>query len=389
MNCAYHADQAAVAYCRTCGKALCANCTRPVRGIIYCEDCLGARMEGTGAGSTPPAAGFVGGGSAAPAAGWTYAGGGWTQGGTSPTPPQPPSGVASAGGPNPTVAGILAGFFPFGVGAVYTGQYAKGLAHLVVFGVLIAGCNAASNSSHGDLLGVVCGLGLAFFYVYQIVDAVRSARALQAGQAPPDPYGLAATFGGGAKIEPSKAPIGAIVLIVIGGLFLLNTIGVNFGLDRLWPLILIAIGGWMFARNYGMVGVDAKRRNLDKIEGLAAHGDHPMIQQAIAMQRCQCPRCRARRLTGPAVLVTIGVLFLLENLGHLGFGRTWPILLLVIGGVQLFQHSASTEGHIPFPLSQTVPPGPAASNAPPNVPPPPVPPAPPAASGGSGEVSHG
>ena len=45
MNCANHADVSAVAYCRTCGKALCANCTRPVRGVIYCEECLGAKME--------------------------------------------------------------------------------------------------------------------------------------------------------------------------------------------------------------------------------------------------------------------------------------------------------------------------------------------------------
>ena len=46
MNCANHADQAAVAYCRTCGKALCANCTRPVKGVIYCENCLADRMAG-------------------------------------------------------------------------------------------------------------------------------------------------------------------------------------------------------------------------------------------------------------------------------------------------------------------------------------------------------
>ena len=57
MNCANHADASAVAYCRTCGKALCANCTRPVRGVIYCEDCLGAKMEG----AVPGAAGFVSG----------------------------------------------------------------------------------------------------------------------------------------------------------------------------------------------------------------------------------------------------------------------------------------------------------------------------------------
>ena len=55
MNCANHADASAVAYCRTCGKALCANCTRPVKGVIYCEDCLGAKMAGT----TPPAPGFA------------------------------------------------------------------------------------------------------------------------------------------------------------------------------------------------------------------------------------------------------------------------------------------------------------------------------------------
>ena len=61
MNCANHADQSAVAYCRTCGKALCANCTRPVRGVIYCEDCLGARMEAP-SGANAPAAGFVSGG---------------------------------------------------------------------------------------------------------------------------------------------------------------------------------------------------------------------------------------------------------------------------------------------------------------------------------------
>ena len=54
MNCATHSDTAAVAFCRTCGKPLCNQCTRDVRGVIYCEACLAARMEGTA-----PAAGFV------------------------------------------------------------------------------------------------------------------------------------------------------------------------------------------------------------------------------------------------------------------------------------------------------------------------------------------
>ena len=114
MNCATHSDTAAVAFCRTCGKPLCNQCTRDVRGVIYCEACLAARMEGA---ATAPAAGFV------PPAQTVY----------------PTSGIRSTGrtsactvnpGPNPAVAGILAGLFPIGVGAVYTGQYAKGLSHL-------------------------------------------------------------------------------------------------------------------------------------------------------------------------------------------------------------------------------------------------------------------
>ena len=56
MNCATHSDTAAVAFCRTCGKPLCNQCTRDVRGVIYCEACLAARMEGA---SSVPAAGFV------------------------------------------------------------------------------------------------------------------------------------------------------------------------------------------------------------------------------------------------------------------------------------------------------------------------------------------
>ena len=46
MNCANHPDIAPVAYCRTCGKPLCANCTRDVKGVIYCENCLADRLQG-------------------------------------------------------------------------------------------------------------------------------------------------------------------------------------------------------------------------------------------------------------------------------------------------------------------------------------------------------
>jgi len=345
MNCANHADASAVAYCRTCGKALCANCTRPVRGVIYCEDCLGARMEAGGvpAGTSVHTSGFVPGAAPAAMPGMSAAG--------APAP---------GGGPNPAVAGILAGFFPFGVGAVYTGQYAKGLAHLATFVLLVAGANAGDRA-HSEALGIICGFGIAFFYVYQIIDSVRTAKAIQMAQPIPDPFGLAATFTGGAKIETSKIPMGAIVLILLGVLFLLHTMGLTeFGLDRFWPLILIFVGGWLCARNWGLVGSC----------GVG----------------CQCARCRTRRIMGPAILLTVGVLFLLENLNVANFGRTWPVILLVIGAVKLAQGNASTEGHIPL---STVLNNLSGRTTPPTTPVPPVPPPPPSAVPPTGEVNRG
>jgi len=188
MNCANHADASAVAYCRTCGKALCANCTRPVRGVIYCEDCLGAKMEGTPAGASAGTSGFV----------------------SSTFSPGAPGYVLhrrlrreAAPGRTLPWRGILAGFFPFGVGAVYTGQYAKGLAHLAILFCSSPGPTLPTAITP-TALGVFCGIGIAFFWVYQIIDSVRSARAIQTAQPIPDPFGLATTLGGGAKIETSK-----------------------------------------------------------------------------------------------------------------------------------------------------------------------------------------
>jgi hypothetical protein len=315
MNCATHNDVAAVAFCRTCGKPLCNQCTRDVRGVIYCEACLAARMEGAASapGFVPPAQTIY------PPVG-AYA-----------APPRPP--INS--GPNPTVAGILAGFFPIGVGAVYAGQYAKGLAHLVVMVLLIIGMGSDLPWYVITVLAIATG----FFYVYQIIDAVRTAKAVQSGEPAPDPFGLAATFGAGEKFETTKIPAGAVVLIGLGVLFLLHTAGLfEFGLERFWPLILIFLGVWMFAKQWGLI---SSSRVL-----------------------CQCERCRTRRLMAPAMLVTLGVLFLLDSVSRVGFGRTWPAILLVIGVVKLIQSNASHTGHV-----GSLPPG--SSSYPPTVPPPP------------------
>jgi hypothetical protein len=66
---------------------------------------------------------------------------------------------------------------------------------------------------------------------------------------------------------------------------------------------------------------------------------------------------------GPAMLVTLGVLFLLDTATRVGFGRTWPAILLVVGVVKLVQSNASSEGHV-GPLPPGIPP-----SVPPSAPP--------------------
>jgi hypothetical protein len=74
-------------------------------------------------------------------------------------------------------------------------------------------------------------------------------------------------------------------------------------------------------------------------------------------KNCSCVRCRAHGMMGAAVLITLGILFLLENYGVAPFDRSFPILLLVIGSVLLISRSGSTEGHVdPTWSTGTVPP---------------------------------
>jgi membrane-bound ClpP family serine protease len=50
---------------------------------------------------------------------------------------------------------------------------------------------------------------------------------------------------------------------------------------------------------------------------------------------------------GPAILITLGVLFLVAEFSNrFSFGDLWPILLIVIGVIKLIEATASTEGHI-------------------------------------------
>ena len=218
MNCVNHSETPASVYCRTCGKAMCDNCKRDVMGAIYCEPCLAARLHG----------------------------------GVAAAPGLQPVGVPSA--PNPGVATML-GFIP-GVGAMYNGQFARAFAHVVIFVLLIVG---ADNIHWGF------GFCIPVFVIYMVIDANQSAKAKQLGLAAPDPLGLDRLFGTQETPVPATAmppvgdttapppppsnnlPMGAIVLIALGVLFLLSNFGVLhfFHIIRFWPLIFIALGLWI------------------------------------------------------------------------------------------------------------------------------------------------
>jgi LiaI-LiaF-like transmembrane region len=89
----------------------------------------------------------------------------------------------------------------------------------------------------------------------------------------------------------------------------------------------------------------------------------------ITNPRCRCPRCTIRGLRGPAVLITLGILFLLSEMqgSYFSIGHTWPVILLVLGAMSLACSVAPMDGHIE----------PVNAGSPPPMPPPYVPPAPP------------
>jgi LiaI-LiaF-like transmembrane region len=52
----------------------------------------------------------------------------------------------------------------------------------------------------------------------------------------------------------------------------------------------------------------------------------------------------ARAVRGPIILITVGVLFALNNFTPYGFGQTWPVLLIVIGLLSFLGRGIGTGG---------------------------------------------
>ena len=79
-----------------------------------------------------------------------------------------------------------------------------------------------------------------------------------------------------------------------------------------------------------------------------------------------------RAIRGPVILITVGILFALDNFTEFGFGRTWPVLL-VVSGILSLGGGRPMRGKCRY-QAQWGPPRPQGPYTPP--PPPPPPPAP-------------
>ncbi len=208
MKCAVHPEADATNFCRNCGKPMCPECVRDVKGVFYCEPCLAAMVQ------------------------------------------RAHSPVDQHRGERHPAAAFFLGFIP-GLGAVYNGEFTKALVFVAIFVGLVT---LDSTGARQPLYGLMTG----FFCVYMPIEAFITARkkaGLNASMAPAPIPAMEASPAPGEPAEgvpaadrPPQPPVAAIILIVIGGMFLLDTLGLwDMGrvLDVGWPLILIAIGGYL------------------------------------------------------------------------------------------------------------------------------------------------
>ncbi|HUI81738.1 MAG TPA: B-box zinc finger protein [Bryobacteraceae bacterium] len=216
MNCQNHPDAAATAYCRACGKPVCDQCRRDAQGTVYCAEHAPA--------VAPP-----------------------------PNPPPAPAPAPSAytrplySDVSPGLA-LLLGFIP-GVGAIYNGQYAKGLVHAVIFGIIISILSA--NESGAEAVFILLLMAWIFYMPF---EAYHTALKRRNGERVDEYSGLVNLRGGG------SGPAAGIVLVLLGVVLLLNTLNIfNFAyLARYWPVVLIAAGVYLLYNRFSGHGASER-----------------------------------------------------------------------------------------------------------------------------------
>jgi TM2 domain-containing membrane protein YozV len=308
MNCTYHPEVPSSAFCQFCGKPLCKDCVRNVGGSVFCETCLAERLRGTGAAPYAP---------------------------------------VFTGTPHPMLAALL-GFIP-GVGAMYNGQYAKAIAHVVIFAVL------ASLGDHSNIFGIL----VAAWVFYQVFDAYQTAVARRDGLPLPNPFGLndiAQRLGihptnpgaPGVPPVPPAPPVAA-------------TPGAGGG----WEPVAGAAqpGQPPYGQSYqgpppsGFVppaaGVQGQPYPSQPYPGQPGYtqGYAPMPGQPYPPMPPLPPEYIGRDIpTGAIVLIGLGILFLFGSLGllhHDWIAHAWPLLIIGLGIWIIFRRTHSVPPAIP------------------------------------------
>ena len=196
-------------YCRGCGVALTSESVRYAMGTMYCGEHVPTGAPNT---DNPYVA------SAGPNAASAGAG----------------AAVVRNSDAVPGLAFIL-GLIP-GVGAIYNGQYAKGLIHVVMFGFIVA------LQDHDGPLVVMNGFLIPAFVFYMAFEAMHTAKRRLEGL-PVDEFSSIAPLGGRAN----GFPVGPVILMAAGVFLLLanlDLISVR-AMMRWWPVGLIAVGAYM------------------------------------------------------------------------------------------------------------------------------------------------
>ena len=230
MNCANHPETTATAFCRECGKPMCQECQRPALGSVYCAE----HAPQAAAPPPPPPAPEPG----------RYAGSSYSVPNAPASPiaspytaPAPPPLPGNHSHSHPGLA-LFLGFIP-GVGAIYNGQYAKGLIHAVIFGLLVS----LASSMHGPApLEPLVGILIAIWVFYMAFEAYHTANKHRQGVAVEEFSSLIDVRGGHGRV-----PAGAILLIGLGFILLLDTTDLISmeQLERYWPVGLILFGLYM------------------------------------------------------------------------------------------------------------------------------------------------
>ena len=205
MFCVFHPTNAATAQCAGCNRPLCAACDHRIKAQPYCEDCIVRGVDVLRRPSAPVVA---------------------------PQMSIYPPPLAPANAPSPTKATLLA-VVP-GLGAVYNRQNVKALFHFIG----TAGLGQLADSTN---MGVF-GFGAFVFFLYTVIDANRSARAIAAGASPrDDEQRLRWLFA-------RYMPVWGLALIFAAIIVALSSLPILPGVltpERIWGVILFVAGAYM------------------------------------------------------------------------------------------------------------------------------------------------